>query len=83
MASTSPGENSTVTAAFTPKAMQAWGEAAMLTGDTRTDTINRAIQLCAFIEAEQRLCDGVIYIRRGPVPGWLARLLRLSRLHYQ
>ncbi|PKW18603.1 hypothetical protein [Saccharopolyspora spinosa] len=44
------GSLAKVTVNLTPRALQALGEVAEITGDSKTDTINRALQLYAFVE---------------------------------
>lgn len=53
-----------VTANLTPRATEALEQAAKLTGDTTTDTINRAIQVYAYI-TEITQNDGDVYVRDG------------------
>lgn len=45
--------NTTITVNLIPKAMKALLQAARLTGDSRTDTINRALQAYAYMESEK------------------------------
>jgi len=44
--------NTKLTVTLIPKAVTALEEAARITGDTQTDTINRAIQFYAFVNTE-------------------------------
>ena len=54
-----------VTVNLTPRAVRALDQAVALTGDTKTDTINRALQVYAYLE-EIINADGSIYIRPTP-----------------
>lgn len=54
-----------VTVNLTARASRALDQAAKITGDTKTDTINRALQVYAYLE--QITNDGgVIYVRESP-----------------
>jgi hypothetical protein len=54
-----------VTVNLTPRASEALERAVRLTGDTKTDTINRALQLYAYLEGIMQ-ADGSVYVRPGP-----------------
>jgi hypothetical protein len=54
-----------VTVNLTPAAYRALERAVRLTGDTRTDTINRALQVYAYLE-EITQGSGSIYVRTAP-----------------
>ena len=54
-----------VTVNLTPRSSKALEQAAELTGDSKTDIVNRALQLYEF--------DGHVYVRTGP-DGDLERL---------
>jgi hypothetical protein len=51
-----------VTVNLTPRAWQALNQAVKLTGDSKTDTINRALQLYAYLE-EITQSGGALYVR--------------------
>jgi hypothetical protein len=51
-----------VTVNLTPRTAEALEEAVKLTGDTKTDTINRAIQVFAYLEKIIQ-SGGTIYVR--------------------
>lgn len=55
-----------------PAAIEALNEAADLCGDSRTDTVNRALQVYARLVAEQN--DGSTIQLRRPFPGLLGKL---------
>jgi hypothetical protein len=54
-----------VTVNFTTRSSQALEEAVRLTGDSKTDSLNRAIQIYAYIEQVLQ-SGGSIYIRETP-----------------
>lgn len=54
-----------VTVNLTPRAARALEQAAELTGDTKTDTINRALQVYAYLEQVTH-DGGAIYVRETP-----------------
>jgi hypothetical protein len=54
-----------VTVNLTPGAYRALEQAVRITGDTRTDTINRALQVYAYLEEIVR-GSGSIYVRPAP-----------------
>jgi hypothetical protein len=54
-----------VTVNLTPRASQALELAVQITGDTKTDTINRALQLYAYLEGIMQT-DGSVYVRSSP-----------------
>lgn len=54
-----------VTVNLTPGAHRALERAVRITGDTRTDTINRALQVYAYLE-EIMAGSGSIYVRTAP-----------------
>jgi hypothetical protein len=51
-----------VTVNLTPRSVDALAEAGKLSGDSKTDIINRAIQAYAYLEAIVR-GGGVVYVR--------------------
>jgi hypothetical protein len=53
-----------VTVNLTPRASKALAETAQLTGDSKTDTINRALQVYAFVQSIIE-GDGALYVRRS------------------
>jgi hypothetical protein len=61
-----------VTVNLTQRSSRALQQASELTGDSKTDTINRALQIYAFLEAILST-GGAIYIRESP-NGELERL---------
>jgi hypothetical protein len=61
-----------VTVNLTPRASKALEQAVKCTGDTKTDTINRALQVYAYLE-ETMQSGGSIYLRQNP-DGELERL---------
>jgi hypothetical protein len=61
-----------VTVNLTPRAAKALDQAVKSTGDTKTDTINRALQVYAYLE-ETLQAGGSIYLRPDP-DGELERL---------
>jgi uncharacterized protein (DUF1778 family) len=67
LASEGPGDDSLeqVTVNLTKRASQALHQAAELTQDTRTDTVNRALQVYAFLE-QVIAQGGTVYVRRSP-----------------
>jgi hypothetical protein len=54
-----------VTVNLTPRSSRALRETAELTGDTKTDTINRAMHIYAFLEGVWN-SGGSVYLRRSP-----------------
>lgn len=56
-----------VTANLTPRSSAALEQVARLTGDNKTDTINRAIQVYAYI-VDITQNDGDVYVRSGGAP---------------
>jgi hypothetical protein len=54
-----------VTVNLTARASHALDRAAALTGDSKTDTINRALQIYAYLE-EITENGGTIYVRESP-----------------
>jgi hypothetical protein len=54
-----------VTVNLTARASRALDQAAQITGDTKTDTINRALQVYAYLE-EITQNGGAIYIKESP-----------------
>jgi hypothetical protein len=54
-----------VTVNLTPRASRALERAVEITGDTKTDTINRALQVYAYLESIMQ-ADGSVYVRPGP-----------------
>jgi hypothetical protein len=54
-----------VTVNLTPRAYRALEQAVRITGDTRTETINRALQVYAYLE-EVTHASGSIYVRLAP-----------------
>ncbi len=61
-----------VTVNLTPRSSKALEQAAELTGDSKTDIVNRALQLYEFIEQIFNT-EGHVYVRTGP-DGDLERL---------
>jgi hypothetical protein len=53
-----------VTVNLTPRASKALAETAQLTGDSKTDTINRALQVYAFVQSIIE-GGGAMYVRRA------------------
>lgn len=53
-----------VTVNLTPRAARALEQAGQITGDTKTDTINRALQVYAYLEQVTR-DGGAIYVRES------------------
>jgi hypothetical protein len=53
-----------VTVNLTPRSSRALESAVAITGDSKTDTINRAVQLYVFLE-EIMTSGGAIYVRPG------------------
>lgn len=56
-----------VTVNLIPRAAQALDHLAALTGDTKTDTINRAIQFYAALEGEMRQGKGLYVATPGEI----------------
>jgi hypothetical protein len=54
-----------VTVNLTPRSSKALREAVELTGDTKTDAINRALQIYAFLEGVWS-SGGSVYVRQSP-----------------
>ena len=54
-----------VTVNLTPRSFRALEQVVRLTGDTKTDTINRALQVYAYLE-EVIHASGSIYVRPSP-----------------
>ncbi|GII96160.1 hypothetical protein [Sinosporangium siamense] len=54
-----------VTVNLTARASQALENVVELTGDSKTDAINRAVQIYAFLE-QVLSSDGAVYIRASP-----------------
>lgn len=54
-----------VTVNLAPRAVRALEKSVGLTGDSKTDTINRALQVYAYLE-EVWHRDGQVLIRNGP-----------------
>jgi hypothetical protein len=54
-----------VTVNLTVRASRALEEAAKLTGDSKTDTINRALQIYAYLEQVTQ-GGGALYVRESP-----------------
>ncbi|MDQ2585985.1 hypothetical protein [Saccharothrix yanglingensis] len=53
-----------VTVNLTPRSSKALVDAITLTGDTKTDAINRALQIYAFLEGVWS-AEGSVYVRQG------------------
>ena len=53
-----------MTVNLTPRSSRALDTAVTITGDTKTDTINKALQVYAFLE-ELHAGGGTLYIREG------------------
>lgn len=56
-----------VTVNLTPRAVRALHQAVSLTGDSKTDTINRALQLYAYLE-EVMQADGTVFVKTADDP---------------
>ena len=54
-----------VTVNLTARGSRALDQAAQITGDTKTDTINRALQVYAYLE-EIMQHGGAVYVRESP-----------------
>jgi len=54
-----------VTVNLTPRAAKALDEAVALTGDNKTDTVNRALQVYSYVEQALH-AGGDLYVRRSP-----------------
>lgn len=54
-----------VTVNLTPRSSRALREAVTVTGDTKTDAINRALQIYAFLEGVWN-SGGSVYVRQNP-----------------
>lgn len=65
LASSDPPAWERVTVNLTPRAYHALEQTVQLTGDTKTDTINRALQVYAYLE-EILHASGSIYVRATP-----------------
>ncbi len=52
-----------ITVNLTPRAFRALAKAVKLTGDSKTDTVNRALQLYSYLE-EITQSGGALYVRR-------------------
>jgi hypothetical protein len=63
-----------ITVNLTPRSRQALAEATARTGDSKTDTVNRALQIYNYLEELWRN-DGAVYVR--PQPGGELERLRV------
>ena len=70
-----PGSLTRVTVNLVPRASAALNEAADTTGDNRTDTVNRAIQVYAFIV--RAMAEGRSLVLVGPGEGEQEKVILL------
>ncbi|MFJ1706569.1 hypothetical protein [Kitasatospora sp. NPDC088346] len=71
----SDGVERRLTVNLTPRAAKALDQAAAASGDSRTDTVNRALQVYAYLEQVSRN-GGSLYVREGGDAGGELTMVR-------